>query len=647
MQATQCPTRAELAEYLLGTAPESRLSELANHIDTCADCATTVERLENKKDSFLQALRGLAQEGELGEDPALQRAIDGAKQVACEAAQGRPNATTAVFVDAPGPDPAAAPLPEVAGYKLVAELGHGGMGTVYKAIQPHLERHVAIKLVKKDLTKESQAVSRFQREMKAVGLLDHVNIVRALHAGQEADQHFLVMEMVDGLSLSQLVQRVGPLPTADACELIRQAALGLQHAFEHGLVHRDVKPSNLMLDRRGQVKVLDLGLARLHPALVPGEEATSAGQLMGTADYMAPEQASDSHQVDIRADIYSLGCTLFELLVGRAPFRGPRYPNIMAKILAHSQQPVPDIRGERGDIPEALFQVLQRMLAKDAKERYTVPSEVATALEPLVIGCDLPGLLQRAHQVTASHAPADPSLDSTDAVAKSRSGTDAGRQTGTARLPWSQRPRPKQLFIALGLLPLLVLAGVVIWINKTRIEVPDGSDVRVNPDGSVAVNTPHGNVARAPSGTAGRSDADERPLVLRPPTSPSLAIPPEPIDLPAGAPLSPLALVQRPAAIPGVQSWTIETRGHRGGVTVLAASPDGQWVASGSTDGSVRLWDPGRKKLARVLLGHPFEIRAFAWSPDSRILASTCGGIVRFWDVASGRVLRTMTGGGL
>ncbi|MBI2479966.1 MAG: serine/threonine protein kinase [Planctomycetia bacterium] len=202
-------------------------------------------------------------------------------------------------------------------YQLLERLGRGGMGTVYKALHTRLKRVVAVKVLPADRLNDPAAVARFQREMEAVGKLDHPNIVRATDAGEVDGIHFLVMEYVLGLDVSDLVRRAGPLPIAEACEIARQAAVGLQNAHEHGLVHRDIKPSNLMLTADGQIKILDLGLARLHDS--QQGDLTSASQMMGTIDYMAPEQTSASRDVDIRADIFSLGATLYKLLCGQAP----------------------------------------------------------------------------------------------------------------------------------------------------------------------------------------------------------------------------------------------------------------------------------------------------------------------------------------
>jgi len=177
-------------------------------------------------------------------------------------------------------------------------------------IHTKLKRPVAIKVLPTDRLRDPRAVARFQREVEAVGRLSHPNIVQALDANELDGRHLLVTEFVDGVDLSRLVRSGGPLPIPDACEIVRQAALGLQHAHAHDLVHRDVKPSNLMLNSAGIVKLLDLGLARLRPEMPVEADVTTSGQIMGSADYMSPAQCLDARDVDARADIYSLGCTL-------------------------------------------------------------------------------------------------------------------------------------------------------------------------------------------------------------------------------------------------------------------------------------------------------------------------------------------------
>ena len=222
--------------------------------------------------------------------------------------------------------------------------------------------------------------------------LRHPNLIAVYEAGHAAGRVYLVMEFIDGDNLGAFVGRYGPLPVAEACEVVRQAALGLQHLHEHSLVHRDVKPANLMLTLAGEVKVLDLGLARHLHGPGAGEQITWHGEFLGTLDYVAPEQCVDSHAVDIRADVYGLGCTLYELLAGQAPFARPGYESAFQKMKAHVEAPVPPIREPRPDVPERLAGALERMLAKDREDRFAMPADVVRAVQPFAAGAELAAL---------------------------------------------------------------------------------------------------------------------------------------------------------------------------------------------------------------------------------------------------------------
>ena len=283
-------------------------------------------------------------------------------------------------------------------YELLKKLGQGGMGTVYQAQHVRLKRVVALKVLPQNRLGNTDAVARFEREIEAVGRLDHPHIVRAFDAREVDGIRFLVMEHVDGLDLAEVVARCGPLSVADACEVTRQAALGLQCSEEHGLVHRDIKPSNLMLNAEGQIKVLDLGLAQFQEAEALESGVTGIGQVMGTPDYMSPEQALESHTVDIRTDIYSLGCTLYYLLAGQPPFSGSQYDTPLKKVTGHLRDAVPPINAVRPDLPKPLVALLERMLAKNASQRVARPSDVVSALAPLCAGSKLIGLLRTARQ---------------------------------------------------------------------------------------------------------------------------------------------------------------------------------------------------------------------------------------------------------
>jgi eukaryotic-like serine/threonine-protein kinase len=291
-------------------------------------------------------------------------------------------------------------------YQILGIIGQGGMGTVFKGYHTNLKRFVAIKTLRVDRTKRPELVHRFLREMEAIGQMDHPNVVRASDAGEKNGVLHLVMEYLIGLDLGRLVADRGRLEVVDACELTRQAALGLDYIHQT-LVHRDIKPSNLMLTSAGLVKILDLGLARLHDAEAGDGERTPEGCVMGSYDYLAPEQATASTQVDGRADQYSLGCTLFKLLTGRAPFSGPEYDTLAKKLFAHCQVPLTAVE-HFNSLPEGLRPVLLRMTAKDAGERYPTAREVAGVLAPFAVGSrplQLLGELKQAAETAVQPLP--------------------------------------------------------------------------------------------------------------------------------------------------------------------------------------------------------------------------------------------------
>jgi serine/threonine protein kinase len=256
-------------------------------------------------------------------------------------------------------------------------LGKGGMGTVYQAEHRVMKRAVALKVIGAHLIADPAAVERFQREVEAAAKLSHPNIVTAHDAEQAGNCHFLVMELVDGIRLDRVLEGHGPLPPVVACAYARQTALGLQHAHEHGMVHRDIKPQNLMLTRKGEVKILDFGLARFVSENGSPPSLTECGELNGTPDFMAPEQAEDARSADIRADIYSLGCTLYTLLTGQPPFPGRSH---VEKVVAHLKREPAPLTAFRDDLPPELVQIVGRMMAKDPVERFQTPGEAAKAL---------------------------------------------------------------------------------------------------------------------------------------------------------------------------------------------------------------------------------------------------------------------------
>ena len=284
-------------------------------------------------------------------------------------------------------------------FQILDRLGEGGISEVFKAWDGAHGRVVALKVLRNDLAANGDAVRQFQRELQAITRLSHPNIIKTFDASHEGAVDYFAMEFVEGMDLDRFVQRVGPLPVEQACDYARQVAQGLQHAHQMGLVHRDIKPANLFLlhpplpptpgvpFKRGPdpvVKIIDWGLARcLKTSSLEGTNMSAQqadeekGRLIGTADFIAPEQARDASLVDTRADLYSLGCTIHYLLAGRPPFVGS---SLMQKLHQHQEADPPSLRLIRSDVPEELDELILRLLAKRPDDRPQIPLLVVTPL---------------------------------------------------------------------------------------------------------------------------------------------------------------------------------------------------------------------------------------------------------------------------
>ena len=254
------------------------------------------------------------------------------------------------------------------------------MGRVFKARHRKMNRTVAVKLLPESLVQSPESVERFQREVQALARLSHPNIVAVHDAGSADGTHFYVMDLVDGEDLARLVKENGVLPVEQALDCILQAARGLEYAHAQGVIHRDIKPSNLILDHDGTVKILDLGIARIVslPEQAGDRDLTKTGCVLGTVDYMAPEQAMNTRRADHRADIYSLGCTLYFLLTGQPVFGGE---TVMERIVAHREHPVPSLRKACPAAPQWLDAVFRKMVAKKPEDRYPSATALVSDLE--------------------------------------------------------------------------------------------------------------------------------------------------------------------------------------------------------------------------------------------------------------------------
>jgi serine/threonine protein kinase len=380
-------------------------------------------------------------------------------------------------------------------YKLLERIGKGGMGAVYKAEHVVMGRTVALKVMAQTLVNDPTAEARFRREVQAAAKLNHVNIVRAHDADCAGKTHFLVMEYVEGHDLKHWLDQHGMFSIPWACECIRQAALGLQHAHAHGMVHRDIKPSNLLLTSenpggRPLVKILDMGLARFVSTATEDGGLTQSGQLMGTPDYIAPEQIQDTKRADIRADVFSLGCTLFHLLTGEVPFRGD---TIVTKLMARMQSDAPPITSMRADVPRELEAVIARMLALDPMHRQGTPAEVAAELAPFAEGAALgtaETIDQSAAALTATLAPtvcrseddtgmnrfADhlavvPPADSRHALGSLQIRADSSKQSqkpgvGKGWVVWTKMPRAA---ILVAVAVVVLLAAMIPFVLPRQV----------------------------------------------------------------------------------------------------------------------------------------------------------------------------------
>ena len=375
-------------------------------------------------------------------------------------------------------------------YVLLERLGEGGMGQVFKARHRRMDRLVALKLLRRDKIDSGEAVKRFYREVQAAAQLSHPNIVTAYDAGEAGGTYFFAMEYIDGPDLGKLVTKNGPLSARAACEYVRQAALGLQHAFEKGLVHRDIKPSNVLVTagKRGArgphapafggdpapvVKILDMGLARLNPAFLPdgGATLTQAQMILGTPDFIAPEQARSSRAADVRSDLYSLGCTFYYLLTAQVPFP---CETPMEKLLKHYLEEPAPLEELRPGVPAAVGRVVRRLMAKDPDQRYQTPAELAEALTPLA-GVPSPSA---AAVVLAARpdAPDEPAEDDPDAdpppfetVAELSQEFDTDTSLSSASLApkAARRPARGRYRRAVVAAVVLVLTAVLLFLLLT------------------------------------------------------------------------------------------------------------------------------------------------------------------------------------
>ena len=456
MQATKCPPPNRLKDYLAGKLDDEDSGKLERHLLECSECEQAASEIDNDPDTLVELLQlgpvpvatpSLAANPEQGESPLVLPAI--------------PHV--------------------IASYELLKQLGGGGMGAVYLARHKKLDKQFAIKLLPALPARLPEFVARFQREMRAAGQLEHAAIVRSTDAGEEQGIHFLVMDAIDGLDLSRIARAVQQLSIADACELVRQAALGLSHAHEKGIVHRDIKPSNLMLDVEGQVKILDFGLAQVGLWDAGSAEITTVGQLMGTLDYMAPEQAERGGAVDYRADLYSLGATLFRLLTGRPPLAAAPDLTPLEKLRLLATHKAPKLVTLRSDVPLELSMLVDSFLSRDPSSRPASAAHAAELLEPFCQAAELSSLLARAKAIAEDAVPSNPPLP----VRLNQGISPELAASKSSQSPTSQQPSGwgrVAMWSSLALCLAMLCGGILFVLETSKGQLvieSDNADVQV------------------------------------------------------------------------------------------------------------------------------------------------------------------------
>lgn len=428
LKNTTCLNETELSHYLCGWLDDLEMLSAEQHLEQCQACELQLQKLEAQPVSLFPGLQSrLIASDDVATDHNWQ-ADARWQQAMSEACKNSPESLRAT---------PPSPTRKLGQYTLIRPIGRGGMAQVYLARHDRLKKEFAIKILRVPEMQLEESLQRIQREIEVVGRLRHPAIVAATDAGEAQGHPYLVTEFIDGLDLQRLAHRFEnteeTISVPAACEMIRQAAIGLAHAHSQGVIHRDVKPSNLMLDTDGNIKILDFGLVRLEGWQQSTLELTSVGQMLGTLDYMAPEQAENPEAVDLRCDIYGLGATLYRLLAGRAPRAITKTQSPLEKLRLLSDTDPPKLVTLCPQIPEPLSALVDQCLSRDRKARPTSAAHLAEALQPFTLNADLVALQTQALKLpdrlpeysasffTWSHGLPGPNV-SVSAQAGSRSG---------------------------------------------------------------------------------------------------------------------------------------------------------------------------------------------------------------------------------
>ncbi|MBX3418614.1 MAG: serine/threonine protein kinase [Pirellulaceae bacterium] len=490
-----CPDRKQLKQYSEGWTDEATAQRLEQHRAECSHCEQTLAELDSELDTeVVRPSSNITPSQETSDSCELPSQI---RQTVAEIREWKlmpvpishaEQESTATGDTLPG-------LGDFGNYQLLELIGRGGMAEVYRAMHKRLQKEVAVKLIRVPRRFLAESLGRIDREMQAMGRLNHPAIVRAMDAGECRGVPYLATEFIDGLDVGRIAKSLGPLDIAEACAMIHAAALGLDYAHAQGIIHRDIKPSNLMLDSQGQIRILDFGLVHLDDWSGPRTELTTVGQLLGTLDYMAPEQAERPDAVSHHSDVYALGATLFKLLCGRAPYAASPQQSPLEKLRLLASQRAPHVATLRPDLPNDLAQLVDQTLEREPSARPASAAHFAERVKPFCQGADLIGLLERAKQTEEK-----PDFDSAKGVLDDPWPTLSGgqptreenlRQNRTERGPdnfshettapvasnHGSRGRRFGWLLAAAALPFLIWAGIIIVLETQKGQVVIETDV--------------------------------------------------------------------------------------------------------------------------------------------------------------------------